>query len=93
MQSLAKSILDGHRSSKYITRILPLCSALVTATGHRMAYEAARDVVSGDMLALYESICLLTDPAWHSENMGMTKQKLSNQDGEAVKGHCPSSTT
>lgn len=88
-RALAKAMPGGHRGAEFSARILPICAGLVAATGQRMAYEAAQNIVSDGMLSLYESTCLLSDPAWYCDNMGMMKRNIMDRDAEAVKGLLP----
>ncbi|KAM0542625.1 hypothetical protein ACHAPJ_012704 [Fusarium lateritium] len=59
----------SNRNNAFNELILPRCTSLVKAIGHRMAYEAAEssDLVSPDALKLFEAECILQDPGWYVE--------------------------
>lgn len=98
------SVQGGHRGKDFNARILPLSLPLIRATGQRMAYEAARDamatVVHGNdhgspnmmtsqVLALYESTCMMEDQSWYVENGIMSRRALLNHHVNAVNSMLP----
>lgn len=88
------SLQGGNRGKEFNARLLPLSLSLVQATGHRMAYEAAKGaIVHGNddgfamtpqVLALYESTCLMEDQSWYVENGIMSRQTLLNRNVDAM---------
>ncbi|KFA63324.1 hypothetical protein S40285_01805 [Stachybotrys chlorohalonatus IBT 40285] len=82
------------RSAAFNAHILPRCRALVVATGQRMAYEAARDAASitPQVLALYESTCVLADPADYCES-GHKMRDLQARHVAAVDAALPQLST
>ncbi|KAI1741688.1 hypothetical protein F4680DRAFT_57976 [Xylaria scruposa] len=93
------SLRGGHRGKEYNARLLPLSLPLVRATGQRMAYEAAKDAmvhgndhglsVTPQVLALYESTCMMEDQSWYVENGIMSRQALLNRDADAMNSMLP----
>ncbi|KAH6879755.1 hypothetical protein B0T10DRAFT_582266 [Thelonectria olida] len=64
---------EHHRSEGFNRHVLPRCRSLVEATGHRMAYEAARNSnVCPKILHLFERMCVGTDLGWYIENGHVT---------------------
>ncbi|OTA93966.1 hypothetical protein M434DRAFT_11192 [Hypoxylon sp. CO27-5] len=80
-----------HRGKAFNAHILPRCRALVEATGHRMAYEAAasRGKVSQGLLNLFESICVMSDLSWYCENGGGSRKEIFARDVEAAEAVLP----
>ncbi|EAT82554.2 hypothetical protein SNOG_10219 [Parastagonospora nodorum SN15] len=93
------SLKGGHRGPEFNARILPLSLPLVQATGHRMAYEAAKDAllhgsahglaVTPEVLNLYESTCMMEDQSWYVENGVMSRQELLDRNVDAVSSMLP----
>ncbi|TVY33167.1 Acyl-coenzyme A oxidase, peroxisomal [Lachnellula subtilissima] len=93
------SLPDGQRGKEFNTRLLPLCLPLVQATGQRMAYEAAKDAMihgndrgvgmTPQVLALYESTCMMEDQSWYVENGIMSRRELMNRNVDAVNSLLP----
>jgi acyl-CoA oxidase len=98
-RKMCASLKGGHRSPDFNARILPLSLPLVQATGHRMAYEAAKDALvhgsahgltmTPEVLDLYESTCIMEDQSWYVENSIMSRQELLNRDIHAVTSMLP----
>ncbi|KAI1503307.1 hypothetical protein F5X99DRAFT_375626 [Biscogniauxia marginata] len=90
-QILAALGPGGHRGSAFNAHILPRCHALVEATGHRMAYEAAStsDKVSPEILNLFESTCVMSDMSWYCEAGGATRTELFAGHAQAVEAVLP----
>ncbi|KAI0385250.1 putative acyl-CoA oxidase [Hypomontagnella monticulosa] len=89
MASIAKS---GHRHKAYNSNVLPRSRALVQATGHRMAYEAAarKGNISPEILNLFESTCITSgDMSWYCGNGDATRQDLLARDVEAADALLP----
>ncbi|KAF2647194.1 hypothetical protein K491DRAFT_741882 [Lophiostoma macrostomum CBS 122681] len=93
------SLKGGHRGKEFNSRILPLALSLVQATGHRMAYEAAKHVMAHgndqglgmtpQVLALYESTCMMEDQSWYVENGIMSRQELLHRNVDATNTLLP----
>lgn len=93
------SLKGGHRGPEFNARILPLSLPLVQATGHRMAYEAAKDALTHgsahgltmtpEVLDLYESTCMMEDQSWYVENGIMSRQELLDRNVDAVSSMLP----
>ena len=98
-QQIYASLQGGHRGKGFNARILPLSLPLVQATGQRMAYEAAKNaMVHGNdhglrmtpqVLALYESTCMMEDQSWYVENGIMSRQALLGRDVDAMNSLLP----
>lgn len=71
--------------------ILPRCCDLVTAIGHRMAYEAAEasDIVSPEMLDLFEASCIMEDPGWYVEQKKLSMSAIHKRHAQAVGALLP----
>ncbi|KAK5624517.1 hypothetical protein RRF57_000233 [Xylaria bambusicola] len=93
------SLHGGHRGKEFNGRLLPLSLPLVRATGQRMAYEAAKDTmvhgndrgldITPQVLALYESTCMMEDQSWYVENGIMLRRALLDRDVDAVNAILP----
>lgn len=58
----------SHRKPQIEAAILPLCVPLIQAIGHRMAYDTAIEAsVDQNLIDIYLSSVILSDPAWYSE--------------------------
>ncbi len=98
-RQICASLQGGHRGEEFNARILPLSLPLVQATGQRMAYEAAKDALvhgndhglgmTPEVLALYESTCMMDDQSWYVENGVMTRQELLDRNVDAVSSMLP----
>jgi acyl-CoA oxidase len=98
-RKMCASLKSGHRSPDFNARILPLSLPLVQATGHRMAYEAAKNTlvngsahgltVTPEVLDLYESTCMMEDQSWYVENGIMSRQDLLDRDIGATTSMLP----
>ncbi|KAH8898182.1 acyl-CoA dehydrogenase NM domain-like protein [Thozetella sp. PMI_491] len=78
------------RSTAFNHHILPRCRALVVATGQRMAYEAAKasNDISPEVLALYQSTCVMAEPGYYCEN-GERMSDLFARHVHAVEAALP----
>ncbi|KAJ4344389.1 uncharacterized protein N0V89_012129 [Didymosphaeria variabile] len=98
-RQICTSLPGGHRGKEFNARILPLSLPLVQATGQRMAYEAAKDAMvhgtdrglgmTPQVLALYESTCMMEDQSWYVENGIMSRQALLNCNVDAMNSLLP----
>lgn len=79
-----------HRSSEVNKQVLPHGQRIVEAVGHRLAYDAAAAAgISPDILALYQSYIMKFDPAWYSENLGITIAKQEELEADALDALLP----
>ncbi|KAJ8124039.1 hypothetical protein ONZ43_g151 [Nemania bipapillata] len=98
-RQILASLHGGHRGKEFNARLLPLSLPLVRATGQRMAYEAAKDFmvqqddyglgIAPQVLALYESTCMMEDQSWYVENGIMSRRALLNRDVDAMNSMLP----
>lgn len=98
-RQILASLHGGHRGREFNARLLPLSLPLVRATGQRMAYEAAKDAIlhendhgpsiAPQVLALYESTCMMEDQSWYVENDIMSRRALLNRDVDALNSMLP----
>ncbi|KAI1392473.1 putative acyl-CoA oxidase [Hypoxylon trugodes] len=89
--TLASVAMSSHRGKAYNTYILPRSRALVEASGHRMAYEAALDKegFSREVLALFESTCVMSDLGWYCIDENGSRQELLAYDAEVAEKLLP----
>jgi acyl-CoA oxidase len=82
---------NSHRDQAFNAHILPRCRALIEASGHRMAYEAAAacDSITPEALALFESGCVMSDLSWYCEYDGASRKELFARDVDAAKAVFP----
>lgn len=79
------SSMDHHRSSAFDRLILPECTNLIQAIGHRMAYDAAVSRKVDDVLVdLYAASCVKLDSAWYVENVGLSRYEQRERENRAV---------
>lgn len=70
--------------------ILPHCQRIVEAIGHRMAYDAAvSSGVSPDLIDVYVASIVQLDPAWYSENAGLSIQSQEELQAKALDAVLP----
>jgi acyl-CoA oxidase len=68
--------LEGHRSEAFNNLILPQSQSVIEAIGHAMAYSAAVDAkLPRPILDVYESLVIRQDPAWYTEQVGVTRSQ------------------
>ncbi|KAF4456616.1 Acyl-CoA dehydrogenase/oxidase [Fusarium austroafricanum] len=81
---------DSNRSNAFNEFILPRCTMLVTAIGHRMAYEAALAAgISTPVLKLFETYCILQDPGWYIEHKKLSTSSMHKHYADAVSALLP----
>ncbi|GJJ05958.1 hypothetical protein Clacol_000145 [Clathrus columnatus] len=76
INELRLSLLQSkdHRSIETERMLLPHCRGVLEAIGHRWAYEAAVSRgVSQPIIDLFEASLFELDPAWYSENGGISR--------------------
>ncbi|KAI0844945.1 putative acyl-CoA oxidase [Daldinia vernicosa] len=94
-EMMTSLVVNGHRDDAYNTYILPRSRALVEATGHRMAYEAAftGGKCTPEVLALFESICVMSDLSWYCEYEEVSRKVLLSEDARAAEALLPQLVT
>ncbi|KAF9269856.1 acyl-CoA oxidase [Marasmius fiardii PR-910] len=82
--------LDDHRSDSFNCLILPQSQAVIEAIGHAMAYAAG---VEGKLpqaiLDIYECSVIRQDPAWFSEQVGLTRMDQRRREDAAISSALP----
>ncbi|KDR69575.1 hypothetical protein GALMADRAFT_128519 [Galerina marginata CBS 339.88] len=79
-----------HRSPEVNNFILPHCQRIAEAIGHRMAYDAAVSAgVSPDLIDLFVASVVQYDPAWYSENAGMSIKTQEEMQAKALDAVLP----
>ncbi|KAF9223155.1 acyl-CoA oxidase [Gyrodon lividus] len=87
---LLKQSCGGHRSEAFNTLILPQAELAIEAMGHAMAYSAGlRSGLPRPILDIYECAVIRRDPAWYSENAGLTRIIQRIREDEAVTSVIP----
>ena len=68
----------SHRSAAFTQHVTPRARDLVQAIGHRFFYDSAlsSDLVSPELLDVWEADCMLEDAAWYVEHAGMSSEYL-----------------
>ena len=82
---------DSNRNEAFNNLVLPRCRSLVSAVGHRMAYDAAAEssVVTPEMLDLFEATCMLEDAGWYVEHKKLSMSALQRRHAKAVSALLP----
>lgn len=84
-RSLLKQFKSGHRSVEFNNLVLPQSGPAVEAIGHAMAYSAGlRAGVPQCVLDVYEADIIRRDPAWYSENAGLSQMDQRRREDAAV---------
>jgi hypothetical protein len=87
---LLKSAKGAHRSDNFNRDILPLALPLVTAIGHRMAFEAAVEAnIDSKLIALYRSGVIKEDSAWYVEKGGLSRAIQREMETQAADDLLP----
>lgn len=82
--------MPSHRSPEFDRYNLPHSVQLVTAIGHRMAYDAAIDAkVDPALVELYQISCIKTDSAWYVENLGLSRLAQREMEIRAIDAAFP----
>jgi acyl-CoA oxidase len=68
----------SHRSDAFAQHVTPRARDLVQAIGHSFFYDSAlsSDLVSPELLDVWEADCMLEDAAWYVEHAGMSSENL-----------------
>lgn len=89
-QQIASGAAQGvNRSVGFNIHILPHCRQLVEAAGQRMAYEAAENNVTSEVLAAFEANCIAADPSWYCEKEGMKRENIFTQQAVTTEAILP----
>ncbi|KAF5366570.1 hypothetical protein D9758_008981 [Tetrapyrgos nigripes] len=77
--------LESHRSEAFNNLILPQSQSVIEAIGHAMAYAAAVDAnLPRPILDVYESLVIRQDPAWYSEQVGVSRTQQRLREDAAI---------
>lgn len=80
----------GLRSEAAEYELHPESERSIVAFGHACAYSAARRAgVPQVLLDLYECAAIRGDPAWFSENVGLTREEQRAKEGAALRAAAP----
>ena len=87
---LLKTISGGHRGDSFNALILPQSQAVIEAIGHGLAYSAAlKAKLPQPILDVYECAVIRQDPAWYSEEAGLSRMKQRIREDAAVSSMVP----
>ncbi|KIK96164.1 hypothetical protein PAXRUDRAFT_32549 [Paxillus rubicundulus Ve08.2h10] len=87
---LLKQLPGGHRGESFNTLVLPQAELAIEAMGHAMAYSAGlRSGLPRPILDIYECAVIRRDPAWYSENAGLTRIIQRVREDKAVTSVIP----
>ncbi|KAI0263647.1 acyl-CoA oxidase [Gloeopeniophorella convolvens] len=85
-----RRIPGGHRSEAAEYELLPESERAILALGHASAYAAARRAgVPQVLLDIYECAAIRDDPAWFSENAGLSREAQRAKEGAALREASP----
>ncbi|KAG6831551.1 hypothetical protein H0H92_009470 [Tricholoma furcatifolium] len=88
--ALLQSIGGDYRSDDFNALILPQSQAVVEAMGHALAYSAAvRSNLPQPILDVYECAVIRQDPAWYSEQGGLSRLNQRRREDAAVSAMLP----
>jgi acyl-CoA oxidase len=87
---LLKTLNGDHRSESFNFLILPQSQNVVEAIGHALAYSAALKAnLPQPILDVYECAVVRQDPAWYSEEAGLSRTKQRTREAAAVSSMLP----
>ncbi|KAH7915579.1 acyl-CoA oxidase [Hygrophoropsis aurantiaca] len=87
---LLSQLRGGHRSSSFNSLILPQAESAIEAMGHALAYSAAlKSGLPKPLLDIYECAVIRRDPAWYSEQAGLTRIRQRMREDDAVSSMIP----
>ncbi|KAL4063777.1 acyl-CoA oxidase [Scleroderma citrinum] len=87
---LLHQLPGGHRSNAFNSLFLPQSEVAVEAIGHALAYSAAlHSGLPRQILDIYECAVIRRDPAWYSENVGLTRLVQRMREDKAVTAAMP----
>ncbi|KAK1232746.1 hypothetical protein PQX77_004104 [Marasmius sp. AFHP31] len=82
--------LEDHRGDSFNCLILPQSQPVIEAIGHAMAYASAVDAgLPQPILDIYECSVIRQDPAWYSEQGGLTRVKQRLREDTAITSAMP----
>jgi len=82
---LFASLNCEHRSDAFNSLVLPQSQNVVEAIGHALAYSAAvKAGLPQPILDVYESAIIRQDPAWYSEQAGITRMEQRIREDSAI---------
>ena len=89
-KALLAQLPGDHRDPAFNALILPQAESTIEAIGHAMAYSAGvQKGLPKPILDMYESAVIRRDPAWYSENAGLTRQDQRVREDKAVASAMP----
>ena len=89
-RQILQRIPGGHRSEAAKYELLPESERAVIALGHACAYSAAKKAgVPQVLLDVYECAAIRDDPAWFSENVGLSREMQRAREGAALRAAAP----
>ena len=89
-REILRRVPGGHRSEAAEYELLPESERAVVALGHACAYSAAKRAgISQTLLALYECAAIRDDPAWFSENVGLSREAQRAKEGAVLREAAP----
>jgi len=87
---LLRQMPDGHRSNAFNSLLLPQSETAIEAIGHALAYSAAlHSGLPKQILDIYECAVIRRDPAWYSENAGLTRRAQRMREDKVVSAAMP----
>jgi hypothetical protein len=87
---LLKMLNGDHRSNSFNSLILPQSQNVVEAMGHALAYSAALKAnLPQPILDVYECAIIRQDPAWYSEEAGLSRMKQRVREDAAISSMVP----
>ncbi|TFY64942.1 hypothetical protein EVG20_g5770 [Dentipellis fragilis] len=79
-----------HRSDEFNRLFLPNCQKIVSAIGHRMAYDAAVDAgLDLSIVDVYLASAVALDSAWYSEKAGFSRASQALAEDKALSAALP----
>ncbi|KAG6890035.1 hypothetical protein C0995_012492 [Termitomyces sp. Mi166 len=88
--ALLQSIDGDYRSDSFNALILPQSQVVVEAIGHALAYSVAlRSNLPKPILDVYECAVIRQDPAWYSEQGGLSRIVQRRREDAAVSAMLP----
>ena len=88
--ALLQSIDGDHRGDSFNALILPQSQVVVEAIGHALAYSVAvRSHLPKPILNVYECAVIRQDPAWYSEQGGISRMAQRRREDAAVSAMLP----
>ncbi|KAF8880533.1 acyl-CoA oxidase [Infundibulicybe gibba] len=82
---LLKSLNYDHRSDSFNALILPQSQTVIESIGHALAYSAAlKAKLPQIILDVYECAVIRQDPAWYTEQAGITRMEQRIREDKAV---------